>query len=280
MTKPEPITAGTISALLSVKHGKDLYVGECKTGGTWHGAPIRMDGWAMTRSWAHMTFTGYEIKVARSDFLKDDKWPAYLQFVHHFYFVCPWGLIQPEETPEGTGLMWVTQHGRKIITKRKAPRRQMKVADALPVMLYILMSRATIREAGHMINRIEDREESREKSLAYWRHWLAQKEESRELGQAVSAAIRAKVAAAENEVDRARKLMKRVDEVDRILKDKLGLSLGRLERWNMEQELLDAVTFIPESLMRKMRGTADHLRSAADEMDTWRQNILTNHTDS
>ncbi|WP_208112793.1 MmcB family DNA repair protein [Aureibacillus halotolerans] len=44
--------------------------------------------------------TVYEIKVSRSDFLRDDKWPAYKNQCHRFFFVCPKDLIKPEELPD------------------------------------------------------------------------------------------------------------------------------------------------------------------------------------
>ena len=73
--------ASDLLALLAKKHSADVFVPECKTGGTWAGTHLRLDAWAMRRSWTHPTVWGYEIKVSRSDFLSDDKWVGYLPTV-------------------------------------------------------------------------------------------------------------------------------------------------------------------------------------------------------
>jgi len=87
----------------------------------------------------------YEIKISRADFLKDFKKGVYNNefFVdsgwkktpielkhqttrsHYFYYVCPVGLISPEEIPEKYGLIYYHENTRtafnalKIIKKAK-----------------------------------------------------------------------------------------------------------------------------------------------------------------
>lgn len=46
-----------------------------------------------------LQINGFEIKVSRSDFLKDDKWQTYLRYFNRFFFVTPPGLIKPDELP-------------------------------------------------------------------------------------------------------------------------------------------------------------------------------------
>lgn len=262
-------TAEQVCSLLSAKHGEDLFVPECKTGSTWYGNPVRLDAWAMNRSWANMTFSGYEIKVSRSDFLKDDKWPLYLGYVHLFYFVCPWGMIQPEETPEGTGLMWVTSGGRRVITKRKAPRRKMELADALPLLLYVLMSRTSIR-AARWIDHIDQEGDGREQSLLYWRDWLAKKEESRELGHRVSEVIRARVTKADDDLCLAKKLMERANSIDEIL-EPFGLSVASLDQWNRERAIQDALSCVPMKLIYSLERVAQEATNAANRLTEFRR---------
>ncbi|WP_051326787.1 hypothetical protein [Aliagarivorans taiwanensis] len=56
-----------------------------------------------------------EVKVSRSDFLADKKKPHrkgdVLGLGSWRYFLCPEGLIQPDELPDKWGLLWVTNRG-------------------------------------------------------------------------------------------------------------------------------------------------------------------------
>ena len=67
------MNARDIVDLLSTKHSKDLFIPECKDGPTWGASHLRLDAWALTRSWASPCSYGYEIKVSRSDWMQDDK---------------------------------------------------------------------------------------------------------------------------------------------------------------------------------------------------------------
>ncbi|SJN14844.1 Phage protein [Halomonas citrativorans] len=54
-----------------------------------------------------------EVKVSRSDFLADKKKPHRIDggLGNWRYYMCPEGMIQPEELPEGWGLLWVNSRG-------------------------------------------------------------------------------------------------------------------------------------------------------------------------
>lgn len=144
------MTASDIIDLLAEKHAPDLFVPECKIGPTWTGKPLRLDGWAMKKSWANPRYIGYEVKVSRSDFLADKKWRDYLPFCSEFSFVCPKGLIAPEEIPEGIGLIYASDKGltTKVVAKRVGIQFPESVAH------YILMSRASILKGSHKIDGI------------------------------------------------------------------------------------------------------------------------------
>ena len=69
---PVKMTSNLIKSLLAVRHAKDVFVEECKNGPTHNTKTlIKLDAWAMSRSWANPHTFGYEIKVSRSDFLSD-----------------------------------------------------------------------------------------------------------------------------------------------------------------------------------------------------------------
>lgn len=65
----------------------------------------------------------FEIKVERSDFLRDvevfsKKHKYALEISHEFYYVCPWNLIDRSEIPEIAGLMYVDKN---FTIKKKKP---------------------------------------------------------------------------------------------------------------------------------------------------------------
>lgn len=50
---------------------------------------------------------GFEIKVSRSDYLRDEKWHEYTEFCSSLTIVCPQGLIRKDEVPAPFGLLYV-----------------------------------------------------------------------------------------------------------------------------------------------------------------------------
>lgn len=91
-------------------HGCQVALSECWGG--WGGGeqPDAM-GW---RNSGHQDGTVLvEVKTSRADFLADAKKPHRKQpelgVGRWRYFLCPEGLIQPEEVPERWGLLWVTK---------------------------------------------------------------------------------------------------------------------------------------------------------------------------
>jgi DNA repair protein MmcB-like len=157
-----------ILKLLSERHKEDVFVAECKDGSTtMRNNYLRMDAWVMEKSWSHPRVIGYEIKVARGDFLGDKKWPKYLPLCNELYFAAPKGLIAPNELPAEVGLMEATQ-GR-IITKKKAAYREVQIPESL--FRYILMCRAKIGA-----------EQTKNFRVDFWAKWLKEKEFTRDVG--------------------------------------------------------------------------------------------------
>jgi len=70
---------------------------------------------------------GFEIKMTRADFLKDEKWQSYTEFTSSLSIVCPDGLITPEEINKPFGLLYVkngADHGRTLRWVKKPTRFQ------------------------------------------------------------------------------------------------------------------------------------------------------------
>ncbi len=173
------ISAQTIQRLLAVKHAKDVFVPECKDGPTWYGAHLRMDAWAMKRSWSKPLCIGYEIKISRADFLKDDKWQGYLDYCNEFYFVTTDGVCEPGELPPEVGLIRVSKTGTRLYIKKRAQRRAVAVPEN--VWRYIVMCRSNIVAGNYY--------EPADLGLEYWTQWLVEKDESKKAGHALSRAV-------------------------------------------------------------------------------------------
>jgi len=200
------ITAGDIVGLLKERHSGDVFVEECKDGSS-QNSHLRMDAWVMPRSWARPSVKAYEVKVRRADFLKDDKWPGYLQCCNELYFVCPLGVIEPAELPAEVGLMYVTSTGSRVYVKKKAPVRDVQIPE--DVFRYVLMWRA----------RIERRHDQPDDRLAYWRNWLKEKKDGRNIGYMVRGQIGKIVRETADENLRLQKQMEHYDRIRGIISE-------------------------------------------------------------
>jgi len=168
------ITSNDILKLLADKHSEDVFIPECKDGSTWFGSHFRLDAWVMNRSWTKLKFTGYEIKVSRSDFLKDDKHQEYMKLCNEFYFVTPKGICTVDEIPPEAGLLEIASTGNRLFTRKKAMFRQIDFPASL--FTYIVMFRTKIK--NNYSDGMTD--------LQRWQMWLADKIQNRDLGYSVS----------------------------------------------------------------------------------------------
>jgi len=213
--------------LLEAKHTKDCFIVECLMGP--RGAP-RLDAWGMLGTWEKTEYFGYEVKVERSDFLRDTKWPVYLDACNRFSFVCPWGMIKPEEVGDSAGLLWASKQSARLYTKKIAPYREIK--PPIDVIRHVLMWHT---------QRNRCRSVTTEDSRAYWERWLHEKEEKRDLGHRVSAALRQlvseRITAVEDENIRLKERIDQLEELD-VLAREMGLSF--LNWQSLKRQVKDA----------------------------------------
>lgn len=250
--------------LVARKHGDDVFVHECKTGPSWTGQHLRMDAWAMNRSWAKACVWAYEIKVSRSDFTSDNKWHGAFACCNQFYFVCPPGLIKPEELPDEAGLYWASINGKKLMTKKRAKHRP-DVQFPESLWRYLLMCRTRVVEPGYY---------EEKKGADYWRDWLAKKEEDRILGYKVSRALAAKYRNDVDEVQRTQGFLEakvRGLEGVQALCNELGLSdYDRISGWRLksrlEEALAEARNVVPEELIIGMERMGKSVTSLAGDL--------------
>jgi len=217
-----------VAKLLAKKHSDDVFVEEVKNGPSWTGGDStcrRIDAWAMKKSWSRPALYGYEIKVSRSDFLGDDKWPAYLDMCNMLCFVAPADVIKPEEVPEQVGLITVSKTGTRLYTKKKAPHRE--IEPPVDTLLYLLM-RASGFGGPEQLG-MGHRAWTRQSNIEYWRDWLADKKEAREIGHRASMALRHKYAADVSEVQHELRWLKaelaKLSEV-KVALDAAGVSVS------------------------------------------------------
>ncbi len=135
-------TSKDIKMALAKYHPNDFFISECKTDSTYFAGPqglLIFDGLAVTRSYKSPCITGYEIKISRSDFQRDNKYHLYLQYCNEFYFVVTAGLLKKEEIPDNMGLIYYYPETGKLIKKKKALYRQ--IEEPVGIYKYIIYSR-------------------------------------------------------------------------------------------------------------------------------------------
>jgi hypothetical protein len=234
------VTSGDIIKLLKTKHSEDIFVPECKDGPS--GSSFAMiDAWAMPRSWSHPAVTAYEIKISRSDFVRDNKWQKYLACCNLFYFVAPTGIIDPNELPAEVGLMEVSKTGGRLWLRKKAALRQVTIPESL--FRYVLMNRCTITG---------ERPESYKPST--WEDNLAKKAEDRRyghmLGKRIGKMFREDVVKVEAENVELKEKMARYDDHIAFLK---SIGFDPANSWMGTHQLGDKVNAlrlgISESLL-------------------------------
>ena len=227
--------------LLAERHANDVFVPECKDGPTQLVTHNRMDAWVLISSWASPCTIGYECKVSRSDFVRDNKWRNYLPLCNQFYFVCPAGLIDAAELPAEVGLLWASKNWTRLYAKRKAAYRDVEIPEDL--YRYVLMCRSKI---------------TRERSAglrAFWERWLEDRTADHEFGHRVRGRIakhyRERVLAVETENDRLTRVMETYEKIRRMLAE-LGLNADNPSEWRAREKIEEMRSAIPVGLVHQL----------------------------
>lgn len=235
------VRATDIKHALSLKHREDFFLTEVKNGSTWsNNALAIMDALAIKKSWAKPCLTGYEVKVSRSDFMNDEKWPIYKSLCHRFYFACPKDLIQPDELPDDVGLVWFNPEKKNIYTRKKAPFRDIELSADL--FYYIILSRLDNEKHPFFSSNREMMEQ-----------YVLDKASKRELGMKVASKMAMQMAELETEAAHLKNKNERLtfqnEQFESLLKvmEKHGLNANR---WNAEDELDKALsTAVPPKFL-------------------------------
>lgn len=241
----------TILEQLAARHSSDTFVPECLCGSA---GSRRFDAWALVSTWSPMTTIGYEVKVSRSDFVRDTKWPEYLPYCHLFYWVCPPKVIAVNEVPEGCGLIYA---GARLLTKVKAPRRESDPKCLTEIMTHVLMCRARVAP-GFRAGYIEP-----ESGADYWRRWLAEKREHADLGRAVGVALHAEVRRAQQEAMEAQAEAKGYEAFKEALRA-AGMNPDHPSQWSARREVQRYVH--GDDRLRRLAESARRLSAELDEV--------------
>lgn len=202
---------------------------------------------------------GYEVKVTRADWVRDEKWHAALPYCHVFYIGCPPGLIVPEEVPAEVGLVWVDSGSRRVSVRRKAARRQI---DLSPLLMYHLVISRTEPDRHPFFS------DSREALEA----WVQDKPLRAALADSVRTRLAEAFRAAETRTRDAEKAAARLEEdaakwrrTVEILRA-AGIDVSPWA-WRWEEAVRRAVTGrVPEHLERRLRDAANAILAVADAM--------------
>ena len=220
---------------------EDVFFTEVKNGRSFGTGLLRLDALAIKKSWANPCITGYEVKVDRGDFLRDDKWPGYLKYCHQFYFACPLGMIQPDELPVEVGLIYYNPEKDCISTKRKAVYRPIEIPRDM--LMYLLMSRHE-----------SDRHSFFSSGREYFEALAEDKADRKELGIRISKAIGERIDELQDKVrDLERKAENSKEDSEQLKNIKQVLikhGIGTY-KWNLAQELDKALAgTMPQDLRR------------------------------
>lgn len=216
-------TSYDIKAALAKRHaGREFFITECKSGPTGTGM-LQFDGLAINKSWVHPCITGYEVKVSRSDFLRDNKYCGYMPFCHELYFVVPAGMIDRLELQNDIGLIYYNPATKSLITKKKALHRNIEINAYM--LLYIFMNRIDGERAPFTSS-----------SADYWKDWLANKIDNHSLKYRVKSKLLEQIYELENESKNLSKYKELREEHNEIIKimNKHGIST-----WHHAPEALE-----------------------------------------
>lgn len=207
----QKVRAVDIKLALSELHSNrsTYFLTECKTCSTYFPDPqglLIFDGLAITKSYTKPNIIGYEIKVARNDFTRDNKWHLYLQYCNEFYFVCPKGLIAKDELPDNVGLIWYDPDAKQILrTVKKAQYRN--IDEPVGLYKYIIYSRLD-----------EDRIPFYEDKAEYVRDYLEDRKDKKYIGSTLGSKMAKELEAAYTELDRVKGKKDAVDRWEKVEK--------------------------------------------------------------
>ena len=214
--------ADQVKHALHQKHRHDCAVfTEVKNGPTHISRNLLiMDLVAIKKSWTKPCIYGYEVKVSRSDFERDEKWQYYMQYCNKFFFACSKGLIAKEELPEQVGLVYVNPETLGVSTRKNAIFRE--IEEPIQMLYYLIYSR--IDDVPYPF--FNSKEE-------HFKAWLEKKESTRQLSYEVKSQLITRLRETEDQVKDFQRKVEILEEhryklnaVSKILKDTIQFDIN------------------------------------------------------
>lgn len=260
-------TADDILKLLCEKHAEDVVVTECKLGPSFvTSGNGRIDAWTMAKSWAHPRVCAYEVKVSRSDFLADNKWPMYLPFCNQFWFATAPGIVTAREIPPNVGWIEASKTGNRLFTRIKAPYVERTIPEEL--YRYLLMSRVRITR--------EDEEIRGNPTKSQVQHMLGQKAADahfgRLAGKRIAALVRERISEVEVQNMKLEQQAKTYDEVRAALTE-LGMDPANPSTWGLRQRVLSLREVVPAGLETSLNELAQGIDAALKRIEIARSGV-------
>lgn len=233
------MTEADITKALSEYVGDQVFfMPQVKTGPTWTNHNLKIvDAITVKRSWTNPCISIYEIKTSRQDFIKDEKWPGYLEFCHRFYFVAPKGIIQKDELTRGVGLVTVNERLKAHTVKAAAFRH----LESLPheLFYYIILSRLK-----------SERYPFHETKLAYWQDYIDEKKHKSRLGSSINGLIKQTLIEQSAKIDRLKNQSYEIKRLRKFMDEKnIGI-------WDLEQIFSNGRKYLTPGLMRALETVA------------------------
>lgn len=244
--------------MLETRHADDVFVAECKDGPTQTRSHLRLDAWVLAKTWSPITTIGYEIKVDRGDWRRDEKLHQYMPLCHLLYVVAPKGIVPVDELPAGVGLIEPVGTAGRLQVKRKAARREIQLPAEL--MVYVLMCRTRItRENGDPSDR--------NWRLDQLREWATSKDERLELSYALSQKIRTVFDRLHDEMRAERRRNEELENIRNRIQE-MGFDPARsVNQWDVRRRLEDFNRTVDVHTLWDMRDASKKLAALADALE-------------
>jgi gas vesicle protein len=163
----------------------------------------------------------------------------------------------PDEVGDMAGLIWVSENGTRLYTKKKAPVRHIESPEN--VYVYILMWRAKITGEYDTKGQTEQ-----------WKEWLAEKDERKRLGYNVSSKIQQLVKKRIDDVEDENRRIKSENEhlldVKKFAEDlKINIYGWDIER-KMKEQVEKLSTAIPKEFISKIESVKSECQKLLEQI--------------
>lgn len=206
---------------------------------------LRLDGVELEWSYGNMWVHGFEIKVSRSDWLRDAKYERYRKYCDTLTVVCPKGLIGRSEMPGDIGLMWYDPD-KNILRYRRKPGYDAPDKDTS--ILKDRLLREIVRSVWY------DTSVSRYGRYATAKDYLDQKTAMKNVGRALGSkmALRLQTLEEQCEPTHRQRVEAKAAAYDRLIRMLYDSGYQQITPWANPEHIDDALTRLGHALRNTM----------------------------